>query len=173
VWGTRQWMRRERGERGMKQRAPPNKPHTQERRVGHPAESRLTLANPALLESRVGHPAGKYGYSENHLSVFLLSASNRLRLQRAGLVRNWTRLRIAQVPHRAAESSCEANRARLPERPVRRPAPRGNMVARDRFASLLSRNEIDEPAVRTWVLSHWQAIVQARRRILEDGTPFA
>src|SRR5208282_5503267 len=48
-----------------------------------------------------------------------------------------------------------------------------NMVARDRFAPLLSRNEIDEPALRTWTLSHWQAIVQARRRISEDGKLFA
>ena len=48
-----------------------------------------------------------------------------------------------------------------------------NMVARRRFASLPSRNEIHEPAFRTWMLSYWQAIVQARRRILEDGKLFA
>ena len=48
-----------------------------------------------------------------------------------------------------------------------------NMVARDRFAALLGRNEIDKPALRTWMLSHWQAIIQARRRIPKDGPLFA
>jgi phosphoribosyl-dephospho-CoA transferase len=47
------------------------------------------------------------------------------------------------------------------------------MVARDLFAALLSRNEIDEPALRTCMLAHWQAIVQARRRIPEHGKLFA
>jgi hypothetical protein len=48
-----------------------------------------------------------------------------------------------------------------------------NIVARDRFAALLGRNEIDEPALRTGMLSHWQAIVEARGRIPEDGILFA
>jgi hypothetical protein len=43
----------------------------------------------------------------------------------------------------------------------------------DRFATLLDRNEIDEPALRTWMRLRWQRIIQARRRVKEGGKLFA